>query len=60
MFADVLVVSHQAVLRCIMAYFKGSKPGKFLLINDFKCYFCLYTFRGNPLYQRSTSHADYC
>lgn len=24
----VLVVSHQAVLRCIMAYFKGSKPGK--------------------------------
>lgn len=22
----VLVVSHQAVLRCIMAYFKGSKP----------------------------------
>jgi broad specificity phosphatase PhoE len=26
---DVLVVSHQAVLRCIMAYFKGSKPGGF-------------------------------
>lgn len=26
---DVLVVSHQAVLRCIMAYFKGTKPGKF-------------------------------
>lgn len=25
---DVLVVSHQAVLRCIMAYFKGVKPGK--------------------------------
>jgi 6-phosphofructo-2-kinase / fructose-2,6-biphosphatase 3 len=24
----VLVVSHQAVLRCILAYFKGSKPGK--------------------------------
>lgn len=24
---EVLVVSHQAVLRCIMAYFKGSKPG---------------------------------
>jgi 6-phosphofructo-2-kinase / fructose-2,6-biphosphatase 3 len=24
----VLVVSHQAVLRCIMAYFKGSRPGK--------------------------------
>lgn len=23
----VLVVSHQAVLRCIMAYFKGSDPG---------------------------------
>lgn len=23
----VLVVSHQAVLRCIMAYFKGSNPG---------------------------------
>lgn len=28
----VLVVSHQAVLRCIMAYFKGSKPGKKLEI----------------------------
>lgn len=26
---DVLVVSHQAVLRCIMAYFKGTRPGKF-------------------------------
>lgn len=25
---EVLVVSHQAVLRCIMAYFKGSEPGK--------------------------------
>lgn len=24
---EVLVVSHQAVLRCIVAYFKGSKPG---------------------------------
>lgn len=29
---DVLVVSHQAVLRCIMAYFKGSKPGT--IINE--------------------------
>lgn len=26
--SDVLVVSHQAVLRCVMAYFKGTKPGK--------------------------------
>lgn len=26
---EVLVVSHQAVLRCILAYFKGSKPGEF-------------------------------
>lgn len=25
---EVLVVSHQAVLRCIMAYFMGSEPGK--------------------------------
>lgn len=25
---EVLVVSHQAVLRCVMAYFKGSKPGE--------------------------------
>lgn len=25
---EVLVVSHQAVLRCIMAYFMGSQPGK--------------------------------
>lgn len=24
---EVLVVSHQAVLRCIMAYFMGSQPG---------------------------------
>lgn len=24
---EVLVVSHQAVLRCIVAYFKGCKPG---------------------------------
>lgn len=24
---EVLVVSHQAVLRCIMAYFKGCTPG---------------------------------
>lgn len=25
---EVLVVSHQAVLRCIIAYFKGVKPGE--------------------------------
>lgn len=30
---DVLVVSHQAVLRCIMAYFKGSKPEDIPYIN---------------------------
>lgn len=28
--SDALVISHQAVLRCIMAYFKGSKPGKYI------------------------------
>lgn len=34
---EVLVVSHQAVLRCIMAYFKGSKPGKsaFVYLHEF-------------------------
>lgn len=30
---DVLVVSHQAVLRCIMAYFKGTKPDDVPYIN---------------------------
>lgn len=30
---DVLVVSHQAVLRCIMAYFTGSKPESIPYIN---------------------------
>ncbi|XP_050085919.1 6-phosphofructo-2-kinase/fructose-2,6-bisphosphatase-like isoform X2 [Anopheles aquasalis] len=30
---DVLVVSHQAVLRCIMAYFKGVKPDDVPYIN---------------------------
>lgn len=30
---DVLVISHQAVLRCIMAYFKGSKPEDVPYIN---------------------------
>ncbi|XP_055644354.1 6-phosphofructo-2-kinase/fructose-2,6-bisphosphatase 1-like isoform X2 [Toxorhynchites rutilus septentrionalis] len=30
---DVLVVSHQAVLRCIMAYFTGSKPDDVPYIN---------------------------
>lgn len=29
--SEVLVVSHQAVLRCIMAYFKGVDPGMFSL-----------------------------
>lgn len=29
--SEVLVVSHQAVLRCIMAYFKGVDPGMFPL-----------------------------
>lgn len=28
---DVLVVSHQAVLRCVLAYFKGTKPGKIFI-----------------------------
>lgn len=30
---DVLVVSHQAVLRCIMAYFKGTRPDDVPYIN---------------------------
>lgn len=30
---DVLVVSHQAVLRCIVAYFKGSKPEEIPYVN---------------------------
>lgn len=30
---DILVVSHQAVLRCIMAYFMGSKPEEVPYIN---------------------------
>lgn len=30
---DVLVVSHQAVLRCIMAYFTGSQPESIPYIN---------------------------
>ncbi|XP_058451427.1 6-phosphofructo-2-kinase/fructose-2,6-bisphosphatase-like isoform X2 [Malaya genurostris] len=30
---DVLVVSHQAVLRCVMAYFKGTKPDDVPYIN---------------------------
>lgn len=35
--SEVLVVSHQAVLRCIMAYFKGSKPGMLLPLHSFSC-----------------------
>lgn len=34
---ETLVVSHQAVLRCIMAYFTATKPGKVpqsLLVQD--------------------------
>ncbi|KAG5674337.1 hypothetical protein PVAND_004312 [Polypedilum vanderplanki] len=30
---EVLVVSHQAVLRCILAYFKGSKPEEIPYVN---------------------------
>lgn len=30
---DVLVISHQAVLRCIMAYFKGTTPDQVPYIN---------------------------
>lgn len=44
----VLLVSHQAVLRCIMAYFKGSKPGK-KLANLRKLKSVNYYFRGNSL-----------
>lgn len=29
---ETLVVSHQAVLRCIMAYFTATKPGKIFLL----------------------------
>lgn len=33
---EVLVVSHQAVLRCIMAYFKGCTPGMLQLLIFFR------------------------
>lgn len=54
---DVLVVSHQAVLRCIMAYFKGSKPGKLVEVfasteNSFRW----LNSRGNSIHQLPTPH----
>lgn len=43
---DVLVVSHQAVLRCIMAYFKGSRPGWHIkIISSLICESKLIAFR---------------
>lgn len=68
--SKVLVVSHQAVLRCIMAYFNGSEPGLYDMhilltnfqislkywrfINDFPTFFDIR--RGNTLHKCPTTH----
>jgi hypothetical protein len=64
----VLVVSHQAVLRCILGYFLNKKPGKhhrysasikqncWIIINCvLNTEHCLL-FRGTTLYQCSSAH----
>jgi broad specificity phosphatase PhoE len=59
---EVLVVSHQAVLRCILAYFKGSKPRKQNEIESLNAsvilikYFALFC-RGNSLCERTAPHS---
>lgn len=59
---EVLVVSHQAVLRCIMAYFMGSRPGKSNgnnLMAGFTLTLIFFPFslnRGSSVHQRPASH----
>ena len=70
---NVLVVSHQAVLRCILGYFLNKKPGKhhqYSACTKKKEQFCSVVTnchvanmkhsilcRGTPLYQRSSAHS---
>jgi broad specificity phosphatase PhoE len=65
---NVLVVSHQAVLRCILGYFLNKKPGKHLYNSTVSLWYYKvlrvhnkhYHFRGTTLHQCASaySHQD--